>query len=409
MRRWFFIFVFGVSIFAAGIFWHERRLNSPQIIHNSTLLSPDFFDTAYRQAPSFTREKNIPAAAIIVSHHLLVAPLIAATFETTKAQRPKTVFIIGPDHLRRGKTPATVSLGFWRTPYGMIAPNESAIKALTTIKGVMLDEAPFDYEHSIAALVPFVKRSLPNAKIVPIMLREDASLATIRQIFEALPAGDETLLVFSVDFSHYLPASIARFHDTTSVSVLRSATFKDVDKLEIDSIPSLQLLQLYVERRGAQHVELLKRTDGTEAAGVPSTEGITSYIFARYTGGLPNQDQVVTYAAIGSKQFPSSPEDRLARGFDLSDQTPDGTYEVRGATVTLLTNPASQQVAEAAKTAAHTIVRGRNPAPKGTITIGPGRVTYGEQVWVLPVGLMMSPQALTGFDMRLNQGTLPSN
>lgn len=401
-------FLCAIIFTAAVIFvtknkWSFPVQATPSLVHTSSLQGKSFFDDAYGQA-AFSKQME-PAAAIIVSHHLLVAPLIAATFETARAQNPKTVFIVGPDHLSRGKTSVTVSLTSWQTPYGYISPTEPVIKNLTTIKDVTLDEKPFDYEHSIASLVPFVKRSLPNAKIVPIILRADTSEETVRQIANALPIDKDSLFVSSVDFSHYLPSSIAAFHDATGVSVLRSATFLDLPKLEIDSIPSLQLLQLYVARRQAEKFNLLERTDGTKAANVPSTEGITSYVFARYTTGKPEHDDVITYAAQGSTKFPISPEDRLARGFDLSDKDADGIYTVRGATIALLTNPSIEKLKKMRNTVGVVIIR--HPAgASGSVRVSRPN---GDWAWPLPSGLVIGPNKAEGFDMRLNQGTLLNN
>ncbi|MDP2934102.1 MAG: AmmeMemoRadiSam system protein B, partial [bacterium] len=307
-----------------------------QITHLSTMLDPAFFDEAYEKAPVLPA---IPAdtRGAVVPHHLLPAPITAAFFDQFPWQ-PKRVVIIGPDHLDRGKNLVSISRGAWKTSYGLIEPDTEVIDAIVAVGAAQVEESVFDGEHSIAALVPFIKRSFPEARIIPIVVRLSDNLFSSQTLAQAIPSDDETLVIASVDFSHGQTDRVAQFHDRLSLAVLssmdKSLTFlqdiksyrkdlpdinssswlvmensrkvRDKDSLtdlEIDSPPSLRVLFEVMGRNGSQKMTLLKNTNSALVSRDPEARETTSYVYAAFSKGEPVPDDTVTILAFGDMMF----------------------------------------------------------------------------------------------------------
>ena len=142
----------------------------PDPVYTSGLSDRTFFDTAYDKAVADPFEAPLDVHAIVSPHHLLVADRIAALFSSVASKRVKTVIVLSPNHFSRGRTPVLLSRGSWNTPYGIVSSDLQAIDELA--EDVVVDETPFSEEHGIGSLTPFIARSFPNAKIIPVVIDE---------------------------------------------------------------------------------------------------------------------------------------------------------------------------------------------------------------------------------------------
>lgn len=315
------ILVVLLGISGTALFWPQNKATISQrpeppavLVHYSTLMGQEFFDTAYKQMPTITKTSS-PVFGGTVNHHLLAAPLDAQFFGGLAVQKPKRIILIGPDHLSRGHQPITVTAGIWRTPYGDIKTDSELVSRLATDKIAVIEEPPFDYEFSVGGLAPFVKRSLPQASIATIIIRSDATANQLDKLASALPRDKDTVVVASIDFSHYLPSRAAEFHDITNRAVIDSFDYASFDKLEIDSVPTLRVLLKYLEGRYAQHSELVASTDSAKITNEPDTQETTSYLNLYFTDGPPDKTSAVTSLYLGGNQNVKSLEDRFMRGF----------------------------------------------------------------------------------------------
>jgi AmmeMemoRadiSam system protein B len=282
----------------------------------------EFFDKAYEQMPTTNDQRlttNDQIAGGTVNHHLLAAPLDAQFFEGLAVQKPKRVILIGPDHLSRGRQPITISAGTWATPYGNLPSDTTLAADLARWHLANIEETPFDYEFSVGGLVPFVKRSLADAKVATIIVRIDASDEALDALAAALPTDKDTIVIGSVDFSHYLPSRVAEFHDITNRAIINAFDFTGFDRLEVDSPPTLRVLLKYLERRGAQEATLVANTDSakiTEQLDAPET---TSYLNQYFSVGEPAPINIETSIYIPSGKKIVSLENRFMSGFMTDD------------------------------------------------------------------------------------------
>lgn len=288
-------------------------------VHESSIMDRKYFDDAYAKAAS-SSPIAAPAAVrgLTLPHHLLAASLIAGAVESLAAsgQAPKRVVIVGPDHLGRAKSPAIVSEAAWETPYGIVMPDSQAIAAFESATGVAPEEKVFDEDISIAALMPFVARSFPGALVMPIMVNSRLSPEQADRLAAAIPAGPGTLVIASVDFSHYQTSRVAGLHDLSAESVLAAGDAAGLDSLDVDSPRSLRILLAAMARAGASRSDLLARSDSGEELGAPSAPETTSHAIVSFSDGAAAPDGSVTMLAVGDMMFDREVRAAIAKGGD---------------------------------------------------------------------------------------------
>lgn len=270
------------------------------LVHNSTMLSPEFFDDAYaHQVP-------VPAATghvfgLILPHHLLAAQYIASIVSAIPSADVKRIIIIGPDHLSRAHANAVISRATMHTPYGDIVSDTQTIDGLLSSNVITNEEPIFDIEHSINALTPFLKRSFPNATIVPILVKSSLTDIEASRLADALSNDDGTLIISSVDFSHYEPDRVAQFHDRMSRAVLSSEDIALLSKLEIDSPATFDVFLSAMQNRGASKMHFFADANSNTILQTNPTQ-TTSYVLASF-GQTGDVDDTVTVFSAGDMMF----------------------------------------------------------------------------------------------------------
>lgn len=339
--------------------------------HTSTLMSTDYFDDIYNQA-AYVPEILPQTRGITLPHHLVAAPFIASVVEQFSKQDITRVIVIGPDHLRRARVGAVTSDYDWNTAYGILSADTEAVARLLDASVVTRDDSTLDAEHSIAALVSFFKKSLPDARIVPILVNDRLKDSVADELARALPMDSHTLVVASVDFSHYLPRSVADFHDETSMAALGRFAYDDLPQLEIDSPQSLRVFLKAMEQEKAQHMQLLAHSNSASNDEVLET---TSHVLAGFSSGLVFQDKPVTILAMGDMMFDRNvrkhmeksgneyvyekirgAEDRFFRGIDIVTGNLEGAISARRAPVKEIDFAFDEHIASLLKKFHYTVV-----------------------------------------------------
>jgi AmmeMemoRadiSam system protein B len=214
-----------------------------------------------------------------ISHHLFIRDLIARYF-TGLARRvhPGTIILIGPNHHARGHSPIAISAIRWRTPFGFVEPDTARIRKISGTGLACVEEEPFVNEHSIGALVPFIRRTFPGTLILPIIYKKTAERRDCAELGRVL-AGmiDSAIVLASLDFSHYRTCSEAEKEDIASLGVLLSLATERIDEAFVDSRPAFLTLLSLSRTIGAARVEVVDHTN----SGILSHNrrvGCTSYI-----------------------------------------------------------------------------------------------------------------------------------
>ncbi|MBI4993160.1 MAG: AmmeMemoRadiSam system protein B [Candidatus Magasanikbacteria bacterium] len=210
------------------------------------------FDGFYSNKKSVGEIGEIKGA--IIPHHLLTGYMPATLFDNLKKQNPSTIVLIGPNHFSRGRSKIITSNLDWKTLFGIVKADRDIISEISGRKSAGVDESTMKEEHSIYPLVSFVAKSLPNAKVVPIILKNNVKNEEMNKLIAVLETElpKDAVIISSIDFSHYQPAPVSAFHDELSKAVIKNFDFSRLSKLEIDSTPSLYVLLKLMEKFGAQ-------------------------------------------------------------------------------------------------------------------------------------------------------------
>ncbi len=269
------------------------------VTHQSLYTTADFYDEAYQQAATDISSSGKVRVGIL-PHHLIVKGKIATFFEGLKKQDIKTIVLVGPNHFEQGANKISISAAQWQTPYGDVLPDADLAQNLAKQKGAKIDEEPFAGEHAISGLVPFIKKSLPEAKLVSVILKNATTPEEAKSLATSIKNNSDsnTLVLASVDFSHYLPALVADFHDDKSRAVIENLDEVGVWNLEVDSPASLAVALHYANDVKVEQANLLWQTNSSRLINNLDTLG-TSHQFYYFTKGAKKINQVINFLAFG--------------------------------------------------------------------------------------------------------------
>lgn len=250
-------------------------------VHPSQFFESEwFFRGVYAVADkSFGGHPNIRGG--VVPHHLYPSFILADFFKRLAVSPPKTLVILGPNHLERGEGKFLTGFYGWETPFGQVRTNRSIILELVDNNLAVIDENVLPLDHSVAGILPYVKYYLPDTKIVPILLSGFINEAEADQLADFLSAyiSEDTVLVAAVDFSHYLNNPGAKKKDAITLTLMQQRRYREILSLNnhyLDSPAAMVTLLKTMDKIGAGQTEVLHQTNSGELQANDSIE-TTSY------------------------------------------------------------------------------------------------------------------------------------
>jgi AmmeMemoRadiSam system protein B len=138
----------------------------------------------------------------------------------------------------------------------------------------------------VAGIVPAIAYYLPDAKIVPLALRGDLDIGQVRALARTLAPllDDGTVIVASVDFSHYLSAMEARARDAETLAAMQamdSRALLSFGDEHLDSPPTIALLSEMMRLLNRGEFTLRGNTNSGELSGLVRPP-VTSYVSGYY-------------------------------------------------------------------------------------------------------------------------------
>jgi len=135
---------------------------------------------------------------------------------------PESFVILGPNHTGMGSGLAITTQDF-ETPLGIAKVDLDLARQLR--KG-LVDDDPQSHsaEHSIEVQLPFLQFLSDNIKFVPICMGFqdfEAAASVGNSIRDAMKSKD-IVVIASTDFSHYVPASVARKKDNMALDAIKA-------------------------------------------------------------------------------------------------------------------------------------------------------------------------------------------
>jgi AmmeMemoRadiSam system protein B len=148
---------------------------------------------------------------LIVPHAPLrkAGPVVAAAYGTLipHADSIERVVILGPAHFAGFAGMVLPRFNALATPGGEVPIDDELVELALGCEGVSCDDLPHLEEHSIETQLPFIRKLLPQAAILPVVLARAPSW-TVSALLEAIWGGPETLIIISTNLSHHL-----RYHE----------------------------------------------------------------------------------------------------------------------------------------------------------------------------------------------------
>lgn len=176
-------------------------------------------------APALAREvdryldavRESPAGdpvALIAPHAGLIysGPVAAHAYRLLRDRPIDLVVLLGPSHYVAFDGVAVADQDAFETPLGLVPVDREVADALVAASPVMhVRPAAHAREHSLEMQLPFLKRVLPEVRIVPLVMgyqvRETIEAAA--QALATVLAGRRAVLAASTDLSHYFDAATA--------------------------------------------------------------------------------------------------------------------------------------------------------------------------------------------------------
>ncbi len=290
-RRYYLPLIAAAVLCACSGRGHGADSGYPYKVHPTTaMLDKDVLRDILerRRIPRHITVHALPAhmfpVAGSVSHHLLVAPLINFWFTELARLRPVNTFIIiSPRHFEQGREYISLSSLAWDAGIGVVKPDIECIAFLKNRLGLAEDPEAMHLEHGVGALLPYIKRYFPAARIVPIVIDQKNSKAgridlLAGAILNLISSRKNIFLLISTDFSHHADPATTVQRDEKTVRFLDRPAPATLPLVYSDNNRGLRILaELYVGldlNSGA----LLCHTDSFAYTGKESDD-ITSYFF----------------------------------------------------------------------------------------------------------------------------------
>ena len=146
---------------------------------------------------------------------------------------------------------------------------------------VDLNETAMAQEFAISGLVPFVKKSWPKAEFVPIILSSKVEKEKLDQLLQFIQENQskKSLVLASVDFSHYQSPEGAEEEDLISNEVIKNFKVDKALNIPVDSPQSIYMLLNYALKNGAQNNKLLSHTNTRSMQPLSSETAVTHNIW----------------------------------------------------------------------------------------------------------------------------------
>jgi len=226
------------------------------IIFLSIVLTLNFINTLEILASDSGNKQDIVSG--VVPHHLLAKDIIEDFFSYISSQgKPETIVILSPDHFKSGilnkdkSTFTTINLESDKKLFNNIRVDKLLGMKLINENKTTFNNSAILYDHGITNLLPFIKKYLPETNILPILISEDISQKQIEQLVKTINKNTSplTVMIASVDFSHYLPYRAADFHDKKSIRTLLNFEQDSFENIEVDCWQALYAARLFAKLR----------------------------------------------------------------------------------------------------------------------------------------------------------------
>lgn len=247
--------------------WEGDALNPANPLHGSTFVTKSDLYNCLAKLNIDQKDMLAEGQIIggVVPHHLAAGHLTARLIKNIARNSPPVIVLVGPNHNNAGGKVIT-GLYDWQTPEGIIKTDQKTVQKLIDKKLAVLDEKVMSTEHSIGAVVPFIRHFMPETLLVPLIFHHDVSVDEVDAILGTLieSLGENAVILGSVDFSHYLTRREAEEKDKVTLKAMQAYDYKALYGMNsdyLDSPASLVLVFRNAEEKGIKEFQVLDNTN----------------------------------------------------------------------------------------------------------------------------------------------------
>jgi len=199
----------------------------------------------------------------IIPHDSSVEYMNIELLKKLALQKPKLVFLFGPNHFEKGNNKITVFEGDWQTSiYGKVKTDKDFVDSLVEKGLAGVNNDIFSNEHSIGNNMDYFYLYLPETKVVPIIFKKNCSLGELRALSEyiATKTNKDAIVLTSVDFSHYLSYPEAKEMDEITIAEMKKFNYDGIlgfDSKNLDSPASIVTLLMLAQKESRTNMEIL--------------------------------------------------------------------------------------------------------------------------------------------------------
>nr|VFJ42368.1 MAG: poly-gamma-glutamate synthesis protein (capsule biosynthesis protein) [Candidatus Kentron sp. FW] len=257
------------------------------------------------ERPAFDPPKGV--TGLTVPHHLLAADLVARGFWAASGNEYERIILISPDHFRKVQGHFSVARADLETVFGSIPTDGAVVDTLLAQPALFEPATDIQSEHGILSVAPFIRHFFPDTPTITIVASIDAMRDAWEQGVAALEpfVTDNTLIIQSTDYSHYLllPDAIRRDQETlATIAAMDGANIsRMLQPAHMDS-RAAQYLQLVLQKNrfGAMPVIIANRNSAEYGSGIGSTTSYVVSVFLRDPAAgsvLRYEDHQLTFLA----------------------------------------------------------------------------------------------------------------
>lgn len=215
-------------------------------------------------------ESNPDCIGILSPHAGLVySGITAACAFAAAPDRVSTVIVCAPSHRFAFRGETVFDLDFIETPLGLCPVDRDITSKLSADMGTTVF-----HEHSFEVLVPFIQIRWPYAKIVPIILGENANSQKVANL--VCKYAPDSLFVASSDLSHFYPLDVANKLDRLVIDAFNSLDPEKInDSLQACGSEAIRALLYYAKLKGARIVKEMHYSTSSDAGA--GTEEVVGY------------------------------------------------------------------------------------------------------------------------------------
>src|SRR6056297_1090736 len=254
------IILVGLAVLLSGCIFSEGKVDIDENLEDTedTSYIKEYNQSLFYEEKDFYSTMNVTientfenTRGIICPHHLLASELLHEVFIAVEDRDSyDLIVIVGPDHNTvDSKNIYTTNLD-WITPFGDVKIDDDKLQILKEYPNIKVNNTLIEREHSNAALMHFVSYYFKNAKVVNIAITGTLDMNESLDFSDYLDNNildENTLLIASIDFSHYLDYDRANTKDEETLKEIQERNFVNIMNFNNDNVDSPQTLVAFLE------------------------------------------------------------------------------------------------------------------------------------------------------------------